>query len=243
MNFARGCERSAQRPHAESSLFHYSPVRKPHASWRRSSLVDAANRFTARFDRIRAHASIATPRCVTAVEREPSSDRTVPNAEVCPAHAQQRARARRGTGGMSRSRQPAARSQVQRRERFTVYNNEYIFIFNAKRRMRFVHKKLSARSEILHISAIDLVRKADFGSRRSHSSDGKSDLGEFNKPAILRHYLHDLTRPLVRRAAGQSGQPCRKVNRSLPSPCIFGLAASQHWNFCTAEFKLYSFQR
>src|SRR5690242_9825918 len=37
--------------------------------------------------------------------------------------------------------------------------------------------------------------------------------------------------------------PCRKVKRPLPMPCVLGLAASQHRNFCTAESKLYSFQR
>jgi uncharacterized protein YjiS (DUF1127 family) len=59
-----------------------------------------------------------------------------------------------------------------------------------------------------------------------------------NFPALLADLMHPAAggrRPVQRVWA--------KVKSILLSPCILGLAAPQHRNFCTAESKLYSFQR
>ena len=129
------------------------------------------------------------------------------------------------------------------RSSFITCNNEYIFISMLESACDSRIRKFQKAQLFRTFYPPAPGRRHEFGlSDRHFGQTARVISANYNKPANLRHYLHELGTRSAR--DGRSiRQPCAKVKRILPLPCVLGLAAPQHRNFCTAESELYSFQR
>ena len=107
--------------------------------------------------------------------------------------------------------------------------------------MRFVHKKIPKSLAFLHILFAALHRRLEFDLPDRHLVSRLKLSGDYKNLQI--YGITCMSRCTIGREGRSIRQPCAKVKRILPLSCVLGLAAPQHRNFCTAESKLYSFQR